>query len=279
VTPAPRPARAGSTPDTRWSPLIALSIALHLIGFGLVIGLPRLLPRGPNGPPIYVVDLVSLPAGPLTASPPAGGAARRAEPPPPKPEKAIKLPDKKAEPRQPAPKPTPRPTPEPKHPSATPTPIPARPTPRPSATPPAPASETASEAGASGASSTGAAAGLPGTGSAADGGAGGTGQGAGQADATTFYANLLKTRIENAWNKPIFPPAWTSSEAPTAAVRIGLSSSGRVTGLELVSSSGYDAMDRSITRAVQDAQPFPPFPFQLGRETLTVTITFTLPQK
>ena len=62
-------------------------------------------------------------------------------------------------------------------------------------------------------------------------------------------------------------------------MRIGLTSSGRVTATELVAGSGYDAMDRSILRAVQDAQPFPPFPYQLGRDSLTVTIDFVLPPK
>ena len=62
-------------------------------------------------------------------------------------------------------------------------------------------------------------------------------------------------------------------------MRIGLTSSGRVTATELVAASGYDAMDRSILRAVQDAQPFPPFPYQLGRDSLTVTIDFVLPPK
>ena len=69
---------------------------------------------------------------------------------------------------------------------------------------------------------------------------------------------------------------------PTGSVRVGrvnglVTPSGRVTGLDVVVPSGYEAMDRSILRAVQDAQPFPPFPLELGRDSLTVKIDFVLP--
>ena len=107
------------------------------------------------------------------------------------------------------------------------------------------------------------------------GGAGGTGTG--QADAATFYAGVLKHRIESAWLKPLYPQSWSGASDPTASVRIVLTPSGRVTGLDVVVPSGYEAMDRSILRAVQDAQPFPPFPLELGRDSLTVKIDFVLP--
>ena len=41
--------------------MVLLSLALHVAGFGLAIALPRLLPRGAQGPPVYVVDLVAPP--------------------------------------------------------------------------------------------------------------------------------------------------------------------------------------------------------------------------
>ncbi len=53
-------------------------------------------------------------------------------------------------------------------------------------------------------------------------------------------------------------------------------SSGRVTSLELVAPSGYEALDASVLRAIQDAQPFPPFPSELGSGPQTVQFAFDL---
>jgi len=252
--------RDASTP---WGPTLFLSLLLHVAGVGAALALPRLLSRPGSGPPVYVVDLIALPAGsPALPAAPAASPPRK-ESAPTKPEKPVAIPDRKAA------KPEPKKSAKPEA---------RKEEPRPAASP---ATKGAAAEGAaqtpgrkeepSGATP---GAGVPGL---RGGGAGGTGTE--QADAATFYGNLLRQRIEGAWNKPIYPPTWTSREDPKASVRIGLTSSGRVTSTELVSASGYDAMDRSILRAVQDAQPFPPFPYQLGRDSLTVTIDFVLPPK
>ena len=263
------PDRFEREPSNPWGLTLFLSVLLHVAGVGVALALPRLLSRPGSGAPVYVVDLVALPAGsPALPAAPAASPSRK-ESAPPKPEKPVAIPDRKAR------KPEPKKTPEPKKIDK---PDPRKEEPRPAASPSpkGPAAEGAAETqgrkeGPSGATSGAGAPGLRG------GGAGGTGTE--QADAATFYGNLLRQRIEGAWNKPIYPPAWTSREDPKASVRIGLTSSGRVTATELVAASGYDAMDRSILRAVQDAQPFPPFPYQLGRDSLTVTIDFVLPPK
>jgi len=57
-------------PSLPWRLTLALSIGLHLFGFFLIFGLPRLLPR-PGFTPVYVVDLVSLAGGPPRLPPPA----------------------------------------------------------------------------------------------------------------------------------------------------------------------------------------------------------------
>ena len=55
--------------------MVILSFVLHVVGFGGAIGLPRLLPRESPGTPVYVVDLVSLPA-PAPRRKQAGGGSR-----------------------------------------------------------------------------------------------------------------------------------------------------------------------------------------------------------
>ncbi|MGH9797823.1 MAG: hypothetical protein ACRD5D_06660, partial [Candidatus Polarisedimenticolia bacterium] len=127
-----------SAPAASWGTMVVFSLAIHLAGFGLALGLPRWLPRRAAGPSVYVVDLVSLPAGPAMASPePAPAAPAPPKPAPPKAEKPIKIPEKatakpppRNKPRQPEPEKKPEPEarkPEPK----------AEPAASPSETPPA----------------------------------------------------------------------------------------------------------------------------------------------
>ncbi len=271
------PARSLGVPGIPPATLI-VSLVLHVVVFGVAIGLPHLLPHGRGSSPVYVVDLVSLPSsGPAIPSGPGRSSrAPKAEPPPPKPEKPIKIPEPRAakpEPKPPPAKPKPAEVKPPETRSA-----PAEEPRKPSRTPPPEPAAAAAGTGAPGGPATGAEGTAAGEG-AAGVGAGGTGTGPGQADAETFYAGILRRRIESAWNRPIYPPDWTAPADPTAAVRIVLTASGRVTEATLQASSGYEAMDRSILRAVQDAQPFPSFPAQMGRDTLTVRIDFVLPPK
>jgi colicin import membrane protein len=261
--------------EARWATLVLVSLGLHVGGFVFAVTLPRILPRRAAGPPVYVVDLVTLPAGPPSPSPapPAAATARSA---PPKPEAPVKIPEraaKKPEPKKPEPKkPEPKKTP-PKETAKKPEPETARPDPGPQ---PVPVAESAAAATAS-APPAGTAAGTPGSQGATGtrpGGAGGTGTGA--ADDRTFYFGLLDRKIRGAWKKPIFPPNHPAGRTLEARVRLTLTSSGRVIGMDLVASSGYDALDRSALRAVQDAQPFPPFPYTLGTEPQPVVFEFAL---
>lgn len=255
--------------------MVTLSAILHVAGFGAAVFLPRLIPRGPGGPPVYVVDLVALPVGPTTSLPPSGGGAAQGQPPPPapaKPEKAIPLPERgrKPEPKAPDKKPQAKATPAPSKTAPPSKEKPAPPKDKPAeniATPPAAGGSPGTAGTGVGGATTG----------PAGGGLGGTGSG--QADAATFYGNLLRQRIEGAWIRPLYPSNWPTQQPPTATVRITLTSSGRVTSFTLVAPSGDEAMDQSIMRAVQDAQPFPPFPPQLGRDVLSVSIDFVLPPK
>jgi TonB family protein len=258
--------------EARWATLVLVSLGLHVGGFVFAVTLPRILPRRAAGPPVYVVDLVTLPAG-LPSPSPAPPAAATARSAPPKPEPPVKIPEraaKKPEPKKPEPKKTP-----PKETVKKPDPKPE--TPRPDPGPqPAPAAESAAAATASAppAGTTAGTAGSQGATGTRPGGAGGTDTGA--ADDQTFYFGLLNRKIRGAWKKPIFPPNHPAGRTLEARVRLTLTSSGRVIEMDLVASSGYDALDRSALRAVQDAQPFPPFPYTLGTEPRPVVFEFAL---
>ncbi len=250
-------------PAYPWGPTLLLSLGLHVLGFVLAVVLPWLAPR-PALNPVYVVDLVTLPGGPASASPPpaAPAAAAKPNPPPaPKQEKAIKIPERN---KKPEPKKTPEPKSAPVRPKPAETPSQtAKPEAKTEATPQAQGnpSHGASMSGVSGGS------GAPG------GGFGGTG--AAVADAMTFYYSLVRRNIENAWKKPIYPPAETGRRAFTTQIRLVLTSSGRVSSVEVLVPSGYEAMDRSVLEAVHDAM-FPPFPSSVSLPNLTIPIEIVL---
>ncbi|MBI1951195.1 MAG: TonB family protein [Acidobacteria bacterium] len=244
---------------------LTLSMALHLLGFALVIGLPKLLPR-PAFAPVYVVDLVSLPGGPAAASsPPAAAPQPAAAPAPRREEKAIKIPEPRRTKPEPKKTPAPKKTPE------------AKPSPAPSATAPGQAPDRPTSADRSAApdrpAPPAAETGVPGGTGAAGGGFGGSGAAA--ADALTFYASLVRRNIENAWKKPIYPPSETGRRAFTTQIRLTLTSSGRVANVQVLVPSGYEAMDRSVLAAVNEAM-FPPFPSSLSYASLPFPVEIVL---
>lgn len=259
---------------TSWSTLVTVSFVLHAAGFGIAVGLPRLLPRSAAPPPVYVVDLVSLPVSAPGAPPPGGTVAPAAPAPAPsKPEKTIKIPEpaaKKTPPKKPAVKKEdrvePRKTPDKPAPTPTQSKTPAAAaaaSPEPEATTaPGPGQGTASTPGGSGPPA------------ARPGVEGGTGSGG--TDAYTFYYALLDRKIRGAWKKPLDPESLASRQHLACLVTLSLSSSGRVLSLDLAQTSGFEPLDRSAIRAVQDAEPFPPFPYQLGVSTLTINFEFVL---
>ncbi len=264
MSPGPGPRDVEGEISGRWGTTIFLSLVLHLAGFGLAVALPRLLPRGAQGPPVYVVDLVSLPASgaptggaaPPAHAPVAAPSKKKAITPPPKPEKTLKLPERGAKLNATKKKPIAEP--------------------KPTATLAAPADATPVDGDAArDAAGTAAKGGAKGT-AAGVGTGGGAGSGTGSGDETQFYFSVLYRRIENAWQKPIYPPNEASRRVLSATVRLTVSSSGRVIRLELVTPSGYDALDRSVQSAVQGAQPFPFFPDSLTVDSLTVQYAFDL---
>jgi TonB family protein len=256
----------GAAPEGgRWSTTLVLSLVLHVAGFGAALGLPRLLPRGSQGPPVYVVDLVALPAGPVTVAPAAPPPQAKSSPAPPKAEKPIALPErqpKKAPPKKP---PAPREDEKRSEPKK---PDPSRETAKDTSPPGTDAGRAAATTGPA----AGALPGAAGDAGTRPGGAGGTG--GKPTDEYNFYFSLLRRKIDAAWKKPLDPTS--QAVGSSATITLTLSSSGRVTRLDLTRPSGFDSLDRSVLRAVQDAEPFPPFPYQLGVDTLTVNFEFVL---
>ena len=253
---------------------VIVSLVFHVLGFLLVVGVPRLLASAPVSGPVYVVDLVTLPGpparteGPPAAPAPAPAPAPAAKPTPPpaksapapkKPaEKTITLPERgaKVKPVKQPPKTAPaeeKSSPESGKESATaPTPAPAKTT---------VTSVNAAPAGTTGIAPSGAS------------GAGKPGENAGASGSEyDFYIALLDRSIRGAWVRPVD----TSNDVRRAVVSLQLSRSGRVIHLDLATPSGFDPLDRSVLRAVHDAEPFPPFPLALTLETLTVRIEFEL---
>jgi len=263
-------------------PAVVLSIVFHVVGFFVIVGVPRLLASGPDMGKVYIVDLVTLPGpagpGPATPTPPAAGAAApkpapskpaAAPKPPPvkKPaERAIVLPDRNA--RKPPQKPLPvKPKEEPPVKEDTTAKVADEATDAAAA-----AAETAQPPPAAAPSP--AAGDLPAvTPPVAGSGGGGEGDGTGGGgDAYTFYLALLKHNIENAWKRPVY----TGDTTLSATVNLRLSRTGRVQKLELSRASGFDPLDRSLMVAVRAAEPFPPFPAALAMDTLAVQIVFDL---
>ena len=254
-------------PSLPWRVTLSVSMGVHVLGFGLAVGLPRLMPK-PALRPVYVVDLVALPGGPAadSAPPPAAAAAQPAAPPAPKKsEKAITLPEPRKPKAEPKKTPVPKKTPDPK-PAATPATTAAAPSTGTATSPSqAPVTMKPSAATQDG--------GVPGGTGAPGGGFGGTGAAA--ADAMTFYGSLVTRQIERAWKKPIYPPTETGRRIFTVQLRLTLTSSGRVSDVRILVPSGYDAMDRSVLAAVNEAI-FPPFPSALAYPSIPFPVEIAL---
>jgi TonB family protein len=266
----------GARPSAPANPIrvaVVVSLVFHVLGFLLLVGVPRLLASAPVSGPVYVVDLVTLPGPPArTEGPPAAPAPAPApapSKPTPPPVKSAPAPKKPAEKTITLPvrgarikpsKQPPKPAPEEdkasqevgKESTASPTPEPAK---------TAATSATTAPAGTTGATPAGAS------------GAGSAGENPGAAGSEyDFYIALLDRSIRGAWVRPVD----TSRDVRKAIVSLQLSRSGRVIRLDLATPSGFDPLDRSVLRAVHDAEPFPPFPLALSLDTLTVRIEFEL---
>jgi TonB family protein len=84
-----------------------------------------------------------------------------------------------------------------------------------------------------------------------------------------YYIQRMLALIEARWYKPAVP------EGTKSLVRFTIARDGRVSRIELESSSGNSSFDRAALRALYAANPLPPLPPAYAKPTLTVHLTFS----
>ena len=85
----------------------------------------------------------------------------------------------------------------------------------------------------------------------------------------TYYVQRMLALIESRWYKPVVPIE------TRARVRFTINRDGRVSRIELESSSGNSSFDRAALRALYAANPLPPLPPAYSKSSLTVHLTFS----
>lgn len=112
--------------------------------------------------------------------------------------------------------------------------------------------------------------GVPG---AALSGVGGDGEGSGLITSVPFadygYLGRLQTQLKDSFKPPL---RMTNKTRRTATVKFTIMSSGEITGIEIVTSSGHKGIDKAAMAAVDSISPFEPLPG--GTTDLGVTCEF-----
>lgn len=84
----------------------------------------------------------------------------------------------------------------------------------------------------------------------------------------SYYIDQLTAMLASQWQRPAL------GGDIVALVSFTIDSSGKVSDIHVVESSGYSSYDLASLRAVQQAAPFPPLPQSYTQETLGVTVEF-----
>lgn len=84
-----------------------------------------------------------------------------------------------------------------------------------------------------------------------------------------YYVQRMLALIESRWYKPAAPGG------TRALVRFTIDREGRLSRIELESSSGHSSFDRAALRALYAANPLPPLPPAYAKPSLTVHLTFS----
>lgn len=84
-----------------------------------------------------------------------------------------------------------------------------------------------------------------------------------------YYVQRMLALIESRWYKPAAPVG------TKARVRFTIDREGRLSRIELESSSGNSSFDRAALRAMYAANPLPPLPPAYAKPSLTVHLTFS----
>jgi len=89
-----------------------------------------------------------------------------------------------------------------------------------------------------------------------------------------YYTSLVVNRLQEAWqNRPILP---AGSDTLRVVVAFVIDRTGRVTDVEVETSSGYTPLDQSAYRAVLALGQLPPLPRAYEKDRLTARFVFEL---
>jgi len=86
------------------------------------------------------------------------------------------------------------------------------------------------------------------------------------------YLRDLRQKIESLWVYP--EDAYSRSETGTAVVRFSIQSDGTLAATGIVSSSGFESLDRGALTVVEAAAPHAPFPDTFNLSTLHIVAKF-----
>jgi len=88
------------------------------------------------------------------------------------------------------------------------------------------------------------------------------------------YLKRLRMRIEKVWAYPA--KALEQNLAGTTVIRFSIDSEGALAAVQVLTSSGFDAIDEGAVSAVRDAAPYEPLPHQLSRLHILATFQYRL---
>lgn len=85
------------------------------------------------------------------------------------------------------------------------------------------------------------------------------------------YLRMIWERIRGEW---VLPPGIAATDRWEAVVHVKVLKNGRLSDVKLERSSGNTYFDRSVLRAIQKADPLPPFPPEMHDESIEIGIRF-----
>jgi TonB family protein len=86
------------------------------------------------------------------------------------------------------------------------------------------------------------------------------------------YLRELRRRIESRWVYP--QDSYSRQETGKTVVRFSIQSNGALAATNIVSSSGFESLDRGALSVVQAAAPYSAFPENFNLSTLHIVATF-----
>jgi protein TonB len=94
-------------------------------------------------------------------------------------------------------------------------------------------------------------------------------------DRDAAYIDAFRAKVEQIGNQNYPDLAKQRHLIGNVRLLVGLWSDGRIRSIEVLSSSGYPLLDQAARRSVQLAEPFPPFPLAMRRDTDVLQIIRT----